>query len=243
MARGGVTRTRSAVARHRRCVEAASRKSRPGARHSSAQRWRRSMPNCASAAAGSWCDAARPRASFRSSCERSMPRRGVERLVRSAGNASRDRRLQSALEEAGCIAAIAHDAPAIPPDETAAMHTADGRGYRALAPYFQAWRGQPVASYEYPLLLHFADCNVAGEPLPQAHEFGAQNADVAAGPAAAQRCFDEFLHEDAPQYALLANVAGRRTGPRTLRRILLSARSPRARSRGPFASGSRMRLR
>ena len=44
-------------------------------------------------------------------------------------------RLQSQLEEGGLAASIVHDAPAIPPDETAAARSSAGEGYRAFAPY------------------------------------------------------------------------------------------------------------
>jgi deoxyribodipyrimidine photo-lyase len=61
-----------------------------------------------------------------------------------AAGVDSDRALQSALEEAGVRVAIAHDAPAVAPEETAAARREDGgRGYRSLAPYVSAWLVQP----------------------------------------------------------------------------------------------------
>lgn len=117
-----------------------------------------------------------------------------------------DRRLQSQLEEAGRIAAIVHDAPAVPPEESAAVRTAEGPGYRAFAPYFQAWSELPVGSHEYPLLLRFLTQSVESEPLPSCAEFNAPNDPVQAAPALARRCFERFLREDASQYATIANL-------------------------------------
>jgi deoxyribodipyrimidine photo-lyase len=117
-----------------------------------------------------------------------------------------DLRLQSALEERGLTTVIVHDAPAIAPDETAAAHSAPGPGYRAFAPYFDAWSDLPVASYEYPLLLRFGHFDLAGDPLPKAREFGASDVEVSAGSAVAQRLFRSFLRERVAQYAIAVNV-------------------------------------
>ncbi len=65
-----------------------------------------------------------------------------------AATIERDRTLQAALEEAGFRVSIVHDAPAIPPDDTAAARRDDGgRGYRALAPYLVAWHAQRRAQH------------------------------------------------------------------------------------------------
>ena len=69
-----------------------------------------------------------------------------------------DRQLQSELENRALTAVIVHDAPAIPPEETAAARSATGPGYRAFAPYFDTWCGLPITSHEHPLLLRFAVC-------------------------------------------------------------------------------------
>src|SRR6202011_5723083 len=50
----------------------------------------------------------------------------------------RDRDRQSALEEAGLRALPVHDAPAVPPEDSAAAHTR-GDGYRAFVPYHARW--------------------------------------------------------------------------------------------------------
>jgi len=75
------------------------------------------------------------------------------------------RALQSALEEAGLRATIVHDAPAVPPEETAAARTTGGgRGYRSLAAYISAWAEQP----REPLTtrLRFATHELASHELP-----------------------------------------------------------------------------
>jgi deoxyribodipyrimidine photo-lyase len=168
-----------------------------------------------------------------------------------AASMETDRRLQSVIEEANRIASIVHDAPAVPPEESAVMHSADGLGYRAFVPYFQAWCELPIASHEYPLLLRFAARQVESDPLPAPGEFGAECSTVSAGPAVAQHCFDRFLREDAAQYAAIANVpAADRTshlsshlsfGSISVRTIV---RAVRARLADPFSlSEERLSLR
>ena len=71
---------------------------------------------------------------------------GAETVVWStsydAASLARERKLQAALEEAGLRAIAVHDAPAVSPDETAAVRSAEGGvGYRALVPYVAAWEG------------------------------------------------------------------------------------------------------
>mgnify|MGYP001175619745 CR=1 FL=1 len=112
-----------------------------------------------------------------------------------------DTRVQAALEEAGFEVAIVHEAPAIPPEESAAAHTGAGAGYRAFAPYFEVWRELPVVSYEDPLLLRFASDGVKSEALPEPVEFGAQPFHARAGAAAARDAFERFLRDDAARYA------------------------------------------
>jgi deoxyribodipyrimidine photo-lyase len=117
-----------------------------------------------------------------------------------------DLQLQSALEERGLTSVVVHDAPAIAPEDTAAEHSSPGPGYRAFAPYFDAWWDLPVTSYEHPLLLRFAHFEMIGDPLPEPREFGANDLGVAAGSAVAQRSLRTFLRERAAQYAIAANV-------------------------------------
>ena len=120
-----------------------------------------------------------------------------------AASAKVDERLQSDLEEAGLRAAIVHDAPAIPPDETA---RSDGRGYRAFAPYYDVWRELQPASYEAPLLMRFAATPLQSEPLPSPHDFGAPERVVEAGEPAARERVRSFLQTAAMQYAVAMNV-------------------------------------
>ncbi|MGA8533431.1 MAG: deoxyribodipyrimidine photo-lyase [Candidatus Tumulicola sp.] len=150
---------------------------------------------------------------------RGPPGATIKQIAREAGAAgaawsaaydgaamNADERLQSELEEAGLAAAIVHDAPAIPPDETAAARSTAGEGYRAFAPYFEVWRGLPVASHEHPLLVRFARAGLPTEGLPQAGEFGAADAGDEAGPAAARRTLERFLRNGVAHYAVAATV-------------------------------------
>ena len=117
-----------------------------------------------------------------------------------------DARLQSDLEEAGLQALIAHDAPAIPPEETADASGADGGGYRAFVPYLAVWRECRPNTYELPLLLRFAASELQSEHLPIPAEFGAGDRASEIDPTAATAQMERFLETDALQYALAANV-------------------------------------
>lgn len=112
-----------------------------------------------------------------------------------------DEALQSELEEAGLRAHIVHDAPAIPPEETAAARPSQGNGYRAFVPYFDVWRKLHVASYEVPLLLPFAQSDAEGEPLPQ---FPGGNEAVEID--GAWRRLSTFLRGPGLHYSAAANV-------------------------------------
>jgi deoxyribodipyrimidine photo-lyase len=122
-----------------------------------------------------------------------------------AGVAS-DARMQSELEEAGLRALPIHDAPALAPEETAAARPRGGDGYRAFAPYFEVWRSLRPASYDVPLLVRFASTDLQSEPLPVAHEFGATERAIEAGPALASAALERFLAGPALQYAAAMNV-------------------------------------
>lgn len=117
-----------------------------------------------------------------------------------------DQRLQSELEEAGLIATIVHDAPAIPPEETSAARSIAGQGYRAFAPYYETWRSLDVGSHEHPLLVGFVQSELRSEALPAPNEFGANERDAQAGSSVARRAFERFLHDCAIQYAVAENV-------------------------------------
>jgi deoxyribodipyrimidine photo-lyase len=117
-----------------------------------------------------------------------------------------DQRLQSELEEEGLAATIVHDAPAIPPDETAAARSVAGLGYRAFVPYFDVWRELPVSSHEHPLLVRFASVDIAGEELPSPSEFRSTEREGDSGAIAARCAFEKFLRESAIQYVVAARV-------------------------------------
>jgi deoxyribodipyrimidine photo-lyase len=117
-----------------------------------------------------------------------------------------DQRLQSELEEAGLQACVVHDAPAVAPDDTAAARSTAGIGYRAFAPYFEVWRDMPVAEFEHPLLVRFAETELHSEPLPQPSEFGSALREPAASSQAARETLARFVAESASQYAFAATV-------------------------------------
>ncbi|MBV8374643.1 MAG: deoxyribodipyrimidine photo-lyase [Candidatus Eremiobacteraeota bacterium] len=117
-----------------------------------------------------------------------------------------DQRLQSKLEEGGFTAVVVHDAPAIPPDDTAAARSVAGLGYRAFVPYFEVWSVLPVSSHEHPLLVRFASADIGGEALPAPHEFGSSEREAESGPLVARNAFEKFMRESAIQYAVAARV-------------------------------------
>lgn len=135
------------------------------------------------------------------------PRRAtVVRLAREAGartvvwsasyealGKGADRDLQAALEEAGMRALVVHDAPSISPDETSALHSEGGSGYRALAPFVAAWTGLAPAELD-PRELTFAAHALHSETLPNGGDFDAPGAefsdlDVQAEAASALKTF------------------------------------------------------
>jgi deoxyribodipyrimidine photo-lyase len=113
-----------------------------------------------------------------------------------------DRDLQSVLEEAGLRVVMVHDAPVVPPEESARQ----GSGYRAFVPYFAHWRD--VAAVDPAGPIKFADVPaLAGEPLPQTAEFGTDlrcphTVSEAAAAATARR----FIELDVLGYAIARNV-------------------------------------
>lgn len=118
----------------------------------------------------------------------------------------RDRTLQAALEEAGFRVSVVHDAPAIPPDDTAAVRRDDdGRGYRALAPYLVAWRAQRRAHhaaripYAAPAFASDAPPAFGGAPAT-AHER------VAPSEESVLAAFDAYLAGPALAYRSARNV-------------------------------------
>jgi deoxyribodipyrimidine photo-lyase len=122
-----------------------------------------------------------------------------------ATGAEADSQVQSELEEAGLSAAIVHDAPAIPPDETTSARAGAGNGYRAFVPYLTVWRELTPHSYEAPLLLQFAAAEPPTDALPKAADFGAPDGAVESG-ARGQDRLETFLRGPALQYAVASNV-------------------------------------
>ena len=117
------------------------------------------------------------------------------------------RELQSALEEAGLRATLVHDAPAVPPDETAAARSDDGgRGYRALGPYVAAWTAQ--AREPFAERVRFATETPPSEPLPEAAAYDAPAGAEVPDEAAALAAFEAYLTGPALQYGSARNVPG-----------------------------------
>ena len=114
--------------------------------------------------------------------------------------------LRAALEDRGVVAPIVHDAPAVPPAQTAAVKLGSGEGYRALAPYIDVWRTIDVASHEAPLLMRFAKIDVESEPLPDENDFTLADIDDDATPGGAARQLKSFLRQDALGYDVAVNV-------------------------------------
>jgi deoxyribodipyrimidine photo-lyase len=116
------------------------------------------------------------------------------------------RSLQSTLEEAGLRATIVHDAPAVPPEDTAAARTTrGGRGYRSLAAYASAWAEQPREPV--PTQVRFAAPELASHPLPSPAEWNATG-DDAAGPseARARVMLDAYLTNAVLSYRSARNL-------------------------------------
>ncbi|MGP6156183.1 MAG: FAD-binding domain-containing protein [Vulcanimicrobiaceae bacterium] len=124
-----------------------------------------------------------------------------------AASRERGRRLQSSLEEAGVRALIVHDAPAVPPEASAAARTAEGGlGYRALAPFMAAWAELPRSRLAGPI--RFAALEIASEALPSAEEFGVTALEVPPSEARTLRALDAYLASHVLRYGAARNVPG-----------------------------------
>jgi deoxyribodipyrimidine photo-lyase len=118
----------------------------------------------------------------------------------------RDRDLQSTLEEAGLRALPVHDAPAVPPEESAAEHSR-GDGYRAFVPYHARWK--TLIPTDDAGTATFASVEIASEPLPFPEEFGSQaHAAETVGEDAVRAKLAAFLAAPVLQYGAARNVPG-----------------------------------
>ncbi len=115
-----------------------------------------------------------------------------------------DRDVQAALEESGIRVVAVHDAPVIPPEDTALAHKR-GDGWRAFVPYHERWR--TLVPADAAPAIAFAQVEIASEALPEPAEFGARagDADVAT-PAAAEEKLRAFLAGPILQYGTARNV-------------------------------------
>ncbi len=154
-------------------------------------------------------------------CRRGPPAATVLRLAREcgaravtwsvaydAGSLERQRALQSALEEAGLRATPVHDAPAVPPDDTAAARRDDGGfGYRSLAAFLAVWAAQKRALYRGDAVRFAAPGAGAPGMLPEQAEFGAGGLESGApSTAAAMAALDAYLAGPALNYLTARSV-------------------------------------
>jgi deoxyribodipyrimidine photo-lyase len=131
------------------------------------------------------------------------------------------RRLQTALEEGGLRAHGVHDAPAVPPEETAAARSdGEGTGYRSFRAFIEAW--EPALPAPLGAASGFATdadvLDVASEALPEPAEFGAlpeaQASEATPGPpseARARALLDAYLAGPVLAYLGARNVPAEAT--------------------------------
>jgi deoxyribodipyrimidine photo-lyase len=134
---------------------------------------------------------------------------GAETVVWSspydAAGIARYRKLQSALEEAGLRAVSVHDAPAVPPEDTAAARSAEGGiGYRALVPYVAAWEEVRRPPIDAPVRFESLALRCDAPPTPI--EFGATLPAGEPSEARALAKLNTFLAGPALQYLTARNV-------------------------------------
>lgn len=139
---------------------------------------------------------------------------GAEAVVWSAAydaaTLEQQRQLQSTLEEAGFRVVVAHDAPAVPPDETAAARSSDGgRGYRALVPYIAVWQAQPRAPLAPPVRLGRSE--VRSDAPPTHLEFGVVPKADDPSEERALAALDRYLEGPGLHYAVARNVPAETT--------------------------------
>ncbi len=122
-----------------------------------------------------------------------------------ATSIERERTLQAALEEAGLRAIAVHDAPAVPPEETAAVRSADGgTGYRALVPYILAWG--PLCRPPVDGRIRFARESFPSDAPPTPVEFGAAPLTDEPSERTALAALEAFLAAPVLQYRRARNV-------------------------------------
>jgi deoxyribodipyrimidine photo-lyase len=115
-----------------------------------------------------------------------------------------DRDVQSALEESGLRVLAVHDAPVIPPEETALAHRT-GEGWRAFVPYFECWHALVPAPAAPDV--RFALTQIASEALPEPSEFGERGVPLpAAAPADAEAKLAAFVAGPILAYGITRNV-------------------------------------
>jgi deoxyribodipyrimidine photo-lyase len=116
--------------------------------------------------------------------------------------------LQSALEEAGFRVTIAHDSPAVAPEETAAARSSDGgRGYRSCSAVLSVWMAQ--AREPYASSVRFSGFDLPSDALPSAAECAAAHiAEDAPSERQALASLERFLGGAILSYRSARNVPG-----------------------------------
>jgi deoxyribodipyrimidine photo-lyase len=115
-----------------------------------------------------------------------------------------DRDVQAALEESGIRVLAVHDAPIVPPEDSALAHRT-GDGWRAFVPYFERWRSLVPVDAAPPVRL--APTEIASEALPDPAEFGGRDLPVpAASTAAAEAKLAAFVAGPLLAYGITRNV-------------------------------------
>jgi len=115
-----------------------------------------------------------------------------------------DRDIQAALEESGIRVLPVHDAPVVPPEETALAHRR-GDGWRAFVPYFEHW--QTLVPTPPAPTVTFARVEISSEALPEPAEFGSTLAPPAGvGERAAAERLEAFLAGPILAYGIARNV-------------------------------------
>jgi deoxyribodipyrimidine photo-lyase len=115
-----------------------------------------------------------------------------------------DRDVQSALEESGIRVLAVHDAPVLPPEDTALAHRT-GEGWRAFVPYFERW--QSLVPVDPMPSVRFARTELTSEALPEPGEFASWETVVPpASSADALAKLDAFLAGPILAYGIARNV-------------------------------------
>ncbi len=116
-----------------------------------------------------------------------------------------DDRVRGDLEEAGLRATLVHDAPVVSPDDLVTAREDRSEGFRAFAPFFEAWQRLLPTGRDPLSAGRLIDVGLQSEALPQPSEFGSAEAPPA-GRATAHTRLIAFLDAAAPAYGIASRV-------------------------------------